>query len=152
MENLGKYLEQDIRNPKYLFHGSPFEISVLEPRRSEDAETKENNDEAIFLTSWFINAVSYAFRNKLKMLNEHWDFVMNNSGEIPAMTFEVENLPDDLYGYVYVFLKSDDIIKDNHNNTTQYRCYHNLKPIDVVKVYYQDYKEYFKRENALKRK
>ena len=151
MQNLEKYLVQNIWNPKYLFHGSPFEIDILEPRKSEDAENIENVDEAIFLTSWFINAVAYAFRDKLKMVNEHWDFAMNNSGEIPAMTFEVENLPNDLYGYVYVFEKSDDIIKDNHNNTTQYRCYHNLKPIDVVKVYYEDYKEYFKRENELKR-
>ena len=147
MKNLEKYLSQNIWDPKYLFHGSPFEIDILEPRLSEDLNTVENNDKAIFLTSWFINATAYAFRNKLKMLNEHWNFSMNNSGELPAMTFKVHNLPDDLFGYVYVFEKTNETIKDNHNRTTQYRCYHNLKPIDIVKVYYKDYEEYFKREN-----
>ena len=43
--------------------------------------------------------------------------------------------------------KDDSIIKDNHQSTTQYRCYHNLKPIDVIKVYYNDYKQYFERES-----
>ena len=45
------------------------------------------------------------------------------------MIFEVNSLPDELYGYVYVFKKDDLILKDNHHNTTQYRCYHNLKPM-----------------------
>ena len=57
--------------------------------------------------------MAYAFRNKLKEMNEHYGFQMNNNGELPAMLFSVENLPDDLYGYVYVFDKTDDMIKDN---------------------------------------
>lgn len=63
------------------------------------------------------------------------------------MSFEANNLPDELYGYVYVFEKDDSIIRDNHPNTTQYRCYHNLKPIDVIKVYYSDYMQYFERKS-----
>lgn len=68
------------------------------------------------------------------------------------MNFQVENLPDDLYGYVYVFDKTVDMIKDNHEYTTQYRCYHELCPIDVVKVYYKDFVDYFSREISQKRK
>ena len=152
VNKLKEYLEQDIWNPKYLFHGSPYEIDNLEPRKSNDSENKENEDYAIFLTSWFINATAYAFRNKLKEINEYYDFSMNNNGELPAMNFQVENLPEDLYGYIYVFDKTDDMIKDNHEYTTQYRCYHELRPIDVVKVYYKDFEDYFSREISQKRK
>lgn len=152
VNKLKEYLEQDIWNPKYLFHGSPYEIDNLEPRKSNDSENKENADHAIFLTSWFINATAYAFRNKLKEINEYYDFSMNNNGELPAMNFQVENLPEDLYGYIYVFDKTDDMIKDNHEYTTQYRCYHELRPIDVVKVYYKDFEDYFSREISQKRK
>ncbi len=68
------------------------------------------------------------------------------------MEFEVENMPEDLVGYIYIFKKDDSMIKDNHEHTTQYRCYHNLKPIDVVQVYYKDFADYFKRENIQKLK
>lgn len=146
MSKLNDYLEQNKWNPKYLFHGTPYEIDILEPRESTDIQNKENEDKAIFLTSWFINAVAYAFRNKLKEINEHYDFFINNDGELPAMSFQVENLPENLYGYVYFFTKTDDMIKDNHEYTTQYRCYHELHPIDVVKVYYKDFSSYFSRE------
>lgn len=152
MNKLNEYLEQDIWNPKYLFHGSPYEIDILEPRKSTDVQNKENEDNAIFLTSWFINAMAYAIRNKLKEMNEHYGFQMNNNGELPAMLFSVENLPDDLYGYVYVFDKIDNMIKDNHEYTTQHRCYHELRPIDVVKVYYKDFADYFSRESLQKSK
>ena len=72
---------------------------------------------------------------------------MNNNGTFPAMTFEVENLPDDLCGYIYIFNREDDMIKDNHQYTTQYRCYHDLIPQRVIKVDYKDFEEYFCREN-----
>lgn len=62
------------------------------------------------------------------------------------MVFSVENLLDDLYGYVYIFYKTEDILKDDCEYTTQYRCYHELCPIDIVKVYYKDYANYFSRE------
>ena len=61
-------------------------------------------------------------------MNEHYDFSMNHNGELPAMIFRVENLPDDLYGYVYVFNE------------------------DVVKVYYKDFADYFSRESLQKLK
>lgn len=146
MEKIKKYLQQDIYNPKYLFHGSPYMLNVLKPRQSKDDSNKENEDNAIFLTSSFINAASYAFRNKLKEINDDWSFSMNNKGKLPAMTFSVENLPEDLYGYIYVFEKTNDMIKDKQEHTTQYRCYHELKPIDVIKVYYKDFSNYFNRE------
>ncbi len=148
MSKLENYMNQNIFEPTYLFHGSPFEIEQLEPRQSFDEKNKENEDNAVFLTSNFMTAVAYAFRNKLKEINEHYSFSINNNGKLPVMIFDVNNLPEDLFGYIYVFAKDDSTIKDNHEYTTQYRCYHIVKPIDVIKVYYKDFEEYFKRENA----
>ena len=147
MNKLDNYINQNIFEPNYLFHGSPYEMEQLEPRQSNDDYNKENEDNAIFLTSSFLNATAYAFRNKLKELNEHYSFSINNVGKLPVMEFKVDNLPEDLFGYIYVFKKDNSIIKDYHKHTTQYRCYHNLKPIDVVQIYYKDFAEYFKREN-----
>ena len=147
MNKLEEYQSQNIFDPKYLFHGSPFVIEQLEPRQSHGATNIENEDKAIFLTSWFFTAVAYAFMNKISEINNHYSFEVNNNGELPAMSFVANVIPDDLYGYVYVFEKDDSIIKDNHQETTQYRCYHNLKPIGVIKVYYDDYKQYFERKS-----
>ena len=44
MNKLKEYLEQDIWKPRYLFHGSPYEINILEPRKSTDTKNKENED------------------------------------------------------------------------------------------------------------
>ena len=151
MYELEEYQYQDIFNPKYLFHGTAHEIEKLECRKSLDSENKDNEDNAIFLTSSFYTASAYAFSRRLKEINDNYSFSMNNSGELPAMTFEVDNLPEDLCGYIYVFDKSDDMIKDNREFTTQYRCYHNLTPQNVIKVDYKDFEEYFSRENQSKK-
>jgi hypothetical protein len=144
-ENIEKYINQDLYNPNYLFHGTSRELEKLEPRQSIDKQNKSNEDNAIFLTSWFINAAAYAFRCKLKELNEYYSFSINNDAELPVMTFEVENLPDDLSGYIYVFEKTEEMIKDNKKFTTQYRCYNELIPQKIIKVYYKDFEKYFKR-------
>ena len=151
MHELDEYLNQDIYNPRYLFHGSSSLLQIIEPRQSYDSKDKNNEDNSIFLSSWFINAAAYAFSRKLKQINEHYSFSMNNMGELPAMEFEVENLPENLCGYVYVFEKTDDMIKDNHEYTTQYRCYHNLVPKKVIKVEYKDYENNFIRTELMKR-
>ena len=147
MFELEEYKEQDVFNPKYLFHGTAHEVEKLELKQSTDSENKDNEDNAVFLTSSIYTAAAYAFSRRLKEINEHYSFSMNNNGALPAMIFEVDNLPDDLYGYIYIFDKSDDMIKDNHHFTTQYRCYHNLIPQKVIKVNYKDFEEFFSREN-----
>lgn len=146
MNELEEYQKQDVFNPKFLFHGTAHEVDKLECRQSNDSVNIDNEDNAVFLTSSFYIAAAYAFSRRLKEINEHYSFTMNNNGELPAMTFEVDNLPDDLSGYIYVFDKSDDMIKDNHQFTTQYRCYHDLIPQRVIKVDYKDFEEYFSRE------
>ena len=148
---LNEYKNQDVFNPKYLFHGTAHKIERLELRQSIDSDNKDNEDNAVFLTSSFYTAVAYAFSRRLKELNEHYSFSMNNKGEFPAMVFEVDNLPDDLYGYIYIFEKSEDMIKDNQQFTTQYRCYHDLLPQKVIKVNYKDFEEFFTRKNQFKK-
>ncbi len=145
MTELEMYFNQDIFNPKYLFHGTAHKIEMLELRESKDSVNKNNGDYAIFLTSSIYTASAYAFSRRLKELNEHYSFSMNNNGELPAMVFEVDNLPEDLYGYIYIFEKTEDMIKDNQQFTTQYRCYHNLIPKKVIKVDYKDFEKYFSR-------
>ena len=39
------------------------------------------------------------------------------------------------------------MIKGNYHYTTQYKCYHDLIPQKVVKVYYKDFEDYFERRN-----
>ena len=43
------------------------------------------------------------------------------------------------------------MIKDNREFTTQYRCYHNLAPQNVIKDDYKDFEEYYSRENQSKK-
>ena len=150
MFEIEEYKKQDVFNPKYLFHGTAHEVEKLELKQSIDSENKDNEDNAIFLTSSIYTAAAYAFSRRLKEINEHYSFSMNNNGALPAMIFEVDNLPDDLCGYIYVFDKSDDMIKDNHQFTTQYRCYHHLIPKKVIKIYYKDFEEFFNRETIKK--
>ena len=85
----------------------PDEIYKLELRQSTDNKNKDNEDNAIFLTSSIYTAAAYAFSRRLKELNEHYSFSMNNNGELPAMVFEVKNLPDDLCAYIYIFENRD---------------------------------------------
>lgn len=83
MHELDEYLNQDIYNPKYLFHGSSSLLQIIEPRQSYDSKNKNNEDNAIFLSNWFVNSVAYAFSRKLKEINEHYSFSMNNMGNCP---------------------------------------------------------------------
>lgn len=47
-EEIEKHLNQDLSNPKYLFHGSSYKLEKLNPRRSLDYKNKSNEDNAIF--------------------------------------------------------------------------------------------------------
>ncbi len=48
MEKINEYKSQNIFEPTYLFHGSPFEIEVLEPRQSSDEQNNENEECCFF--------------------------------------------------------------------------------------------------------
>lgn len=151
---LEKYLNQDIDNPDYLFHGSPLNLFELEPNLSHDTNQNiDNISNAIFLFPSFLKATPYAFKDTIKSNSEglKWNFEIPNTNDYPLMIMKNVNIEDNIKGYIYVFQKDNSMIKDE--NTYQYKCYHTLKPIDVIEIKYNDYKEYYKviNGNILKR-
>ena len=145
-----EYLNQDINNPKYLFHGSPKKLSILKPKLTNDSNHNKNNiATAIFLFPSFLKSTPYAFKDTIKKFSSglDWNFEIPNDNTYPLMIMENVNVFDDIIGYIYVFKKDNSMIKDN--NTYQYKCYHQLVPIDIIKVKYQEYKKYYKVINKI---
>jgi len=139
-----KYLNQNIDSPTYLFHGSPKLLSELHPSKSYDADGNEQNiANAIFLFPSFLKATPYSFKDTIKSASDglKWNFEITNSNTLPLMTMENVNIDENIIGYVYVFLKDDDMVKDN--DSYQYKCYKSKKPIDIIKVTYRDFKSYY---------
>ena len=67
---LEEYLNQDINNPKYLFHGSPKKLDVLVSQESHDSKGNFNNlATAVFLFPSFLKATPYAFKDTIKKLS-----------------------------------------------------------------------------------
>lgn len=66
-EKYKKYLNQDINNPTYLFHRSPYKLTKIVPKLSHDSNNNlVNIAEAIFLFPSFIKATAYAFKDTIK--------------------------------------------------------------------------------------
>ena len=146
---LEKYLNQDIDNPDYLFHGSPLKLFELEPNLSHDTNQNiDNISNAIFLFPSFLKATPYAFKDTIKSNSEglKWNFEIPNTNDYPLMIMKNVNIEDNIKGYIYVFQKDNSMIKDE--NTYQCKCYHTLKPTDVIEIKYNDYKEYYKVING----
>ena len=147
-KKIKEYLNQDINNPKYLFHGSPIRTTIIIPMQSHDYTGNVNNiANAIFLFPSLIKASAYAFKDTIKKNSEglKWNFEIPNSNDFPVMTMENVNIDENIIGYVYVFLKDDDMVKDN--DSYQYKCYKQKKPIDVVEITYRDFKSYYQITN-----
>lgn len=146
---LEKYLNHDMDNPDYLFHGSPLKLFELEPNISHDSnQNMDNISNAIFLFPSLLKATPYAFKDIIKSNSEglEWDFEIPNTNDYPLMIMKNVNIEDHIKGYIYVFQKDSSMIKDE--DTYQYKCYHNLKPIDIIEVEYKDFKQYFKVVNS----
>ena len=142
---LEEYLNQDINNPKYLFHGSPKLLTKLEPRLSHDSDGNEMNiAESIFLFPSFLKSTPYAFKDTIKSMSSDldWDFDIPNGLEEPFMTMRNVTIDEDIIGYIYVFIKDDSMYKDS--DSYQYKCYKELVPYDIVPVRYEDYKQFYK--------
>ena len=149
--NIQKYLENDPDNPKYLFHGSPKLMEELEPQQSHDSGgNQENVDLAVFMYPVFYKCVPYALKNgfiyKEEFGEESWFETSNRTIDYPYAVLNNKDIDMDAVGYIYVFEKEADMIKDPMNY--QYRCYHSLKPIDIVKVQMRDYVNLFEIRNS----
>lgn len=147
--HLSKYMNQDMKNPRYLFHGSPILLTTIEKRQSHDSKQQLTNvDHAVFLTSSFLLATAYSFKDKIKEASQglKWNFEINHSGNIPIMIMENVNVNNDISGYVYVF-ENDGSFQNEPLGSLQYKSYKNLTPISVLPVVYQDYKSYYEIKN-----
>ena len=147
-DKIEKYMSQNIDNPIYLFHGSPKKLTEIKTHLSHDSNNDENNiANAVFLFPSFLKATPYAFKDSIKENSKDldWDFIIPNDDNFPLMKMKNVNIDESIIGYIYVFEKSEDMIKDE--KTYQYKCFHDLIPIDVVKITYREFKHYFKIEN-----
>lgn len=148
------YLNNDLSNPTYLFHGSPKLLDTIEQREAHDSDgIIENEDYAVFLTSSFIIASAYAFKDTIKELSNEsdWNFEIGYNADNDEVDIKFENvkIDDDIEGYIYVFPYSDNY--EHYGRSIQYKCHEDIKPIDIVKVRYSDFKNYYKTSNTKRR-
>ena len=151
-DRLDEYINQDINNPKYLFHGSPKKLDVINPMLSHASDNNLNNiAQAVFLFPSFLKSTPYAFKDSIKKLSSDlkWYFDITNDNDYPLMYMENVNIEDDMMGYIYVFTKNDKMIKDD--KSYQYKCYTPLTFCDVVEIYFKDYKKYYEINNTKRR-
>lgn len=97
------------------------------------------------MTSSFIIASAYAFKDRIKELSEglNWNFEIGmdfDTSEISIIMDNV-NVDDELEGYVYVFDYNNSYMHDE--KSIQYKCYESVIPIDVVRIKFKDFKDYY---------
>lgn len=100
----------------------------------------------------FLKATPYAFKDTIKKNSDgmDWSFEISNNNSYPLMEMYNVVVDDDIIGYIYVFTKDEDMIKND--KTYQYKCNKVLMPIDVVEVKYSQYKKYFRINNEVKKR
>lgn len=151
INNIKKYLDNDPNNPKYLFHGSPELLEILEPQQSHDKSGNENNiAKAVFMYPVFYKCVPYALKKgfiyKEEYGDDSWFETQNRKIDYPYAVINNRDIDEDAVGYIYVFEKNDDMIKDLNNY--QYKCFHSLVPIDIVEVKMKDFIDLFEIRNS----
>ena len=150
---MSEYISNSINNPRYLFHGSPKKLKIVEQRQAYDSNGNlENEDYAVFLTSSFLIASAYAFKDTIKKLSDglDWNFEIGYNLENDKINIRMDNVnvDDEIVGYIYVFHFNVDY--EHTENSIQYKCHKNIKPIDVVKVKFSDFKKYYSINESIK--
>lgn len=144
-----KYMNQDLKKPNYFFHGSPILIEKVDKRLSHDSNNNlKNIDDAVFVTPSIKIASAYAFKDKIKENSKglDWDFEISSDEQTPIMAMENVIIDENMIGYIYVF-KDDGSFINRPLGSLQYKSFKNLVPIDVIKIYYQDFKKYYEIRN-----
>ena len=97
------------------------------------------------MTSSFIIASAYAFKDKIKELSEglEWNFEIGRNTDSSELFVVMDNvnIDDELEGYVYVFNYNDSYTQVDRS--IQYKCHENVTPIDVIKIKFKDLKKYY---------
>jgi hypothetical protein len=128
---------------RYLFHGSPFEINILEPRQAtnfnKDNKTMEDHGElSVCATQYADVAIFRAIFNKANILSSRGKMISGFGSKDGNLFFEINNNMNEQVknktGFVYV------LNKDNFNKFTEmeYRSNEKIDPVFVVKVNYED--------------
>lgn len=141
-----KYLMNSVNNPKYLFHGSPKKLKIIEPRNAVDSKhIAENEDNAVFMTPSFILASAYAFKDSIKKMsgNLDWNFEIGAIPYTNEIYVIMDNVivDDELEGYIYVF-DWDDNYKQR-KDMIQYKAHKEMPPIDTIKIKFKDFKKFY---------
>ena len=149
------YANNNLEKPKYLFDGSPKMLDIIEPRQAHDANNNpENEDYAIFLTSSFLIASAYAFKDTIKQLSDglKWDFDIAYDSKNNTINIKMDNviINNDIKGYIYVFPFSEEY--EHHGKSIQYKCHHHLKPIDIIEIKFSDFKKYYSINERTKKR
>ncbi len=129
----------------YMYHGSSKLVNEIILNQAHDSSRSlVNIDYAVFLTDSIDIASAYAFKDSIKKISEgcKYNFFVSSTGDYPIMQMENVVVNDEIEGYIYVFEKSDQFINDPVG-TRQFKSYENLKPLDVIKVYYKDFKHLY---------
>ena len=133
-----KYFKQDYKNPTYVFHGSKNMYDKLIPQQAYDvASNKENERNAVFASSVFKGAVPYCIKGR-----GNYDCSIGYTIEDLTMKISYGTIPEDEYGYIHV-CDAKDFIKIGKGESCQYISYKEIKPIEIIKIYYKDFKDCF---------
>ena len=151
---LEEYMNNDLNNPKYLFHGSPMLLSELEMRQSHDSHgTIENEDLAVFLTSSFIISSAYAFKDKIKEISDGRDYSFEIGRDADSGTLIINmsnvNIDDNMEGYIYVVPYDESY--EHHGRSIQYKSHNNIRPIETIKIRFGDYRQFYSINNDIDR-
>lgn len=97
------------------------------------------------MTSSYLIASAYAFKDKIKEISNdlHWNFEIGGNAQTGEINIIMENvnIDDDLEGYIYVF--PFDETYEHNQNTIQYKCHKNIKPIDKIKIKFSEFEDYY---------
>lgn len=141
-----KYLMNSVNNPKYLFHGSPKKLKIIEPRESTSFNYLINNrGEAVYMTPLFILASAYAFRDSIIKLSEkvRYNITIGVTEYAKEIYVIMDNVivDDELEGYIYVFDWNDKY--EQRKGMIQYKAHKEMLPIDIIKIKFKDFKKFY---------
>lgn len=147
------YIQQDLENPTYFFHGSPKQLDVIKTNLSHDSAANTMNiDQAVFVTPSFLMASAYAFKDTIKENSKllDWDFQIRSRQEFPIMTMQNVITDDRMVGYIYVFENNGSFVNEP-GGSLQYKSFVPLQPCSVIPIVYRDFKAYYETKTYTKR-
>ncbi len=135
-EPLLKISKQD----KFLFHGSAFKLSELEPRQpyNLNKETKKMAKDgmpAVIASPFFEVAIFRALINNRTCPKNHRSGFGYKKGKLvfSASQSTIEQAKQAI-GYVHIVNKNDFI----YYSDMEWRCYHKVKTLCIIKVSFKD--------------